>query len=277
MRVSMYQVDAFTDRPFAGNPAAVCLLGAWLPDATMAAVAAENNVSETAFVVPRPDGDHDLRWFTPSVEVPLCGHATLATAHVLLDEPGTVVFHTRSGPLRVDRRSDGRLDLDLPALGAGDELDDHPLRAAVVDGLGRTPLALRHVRQTPAARVLLAEYATEADVAALDAPRIDGINVMATAPADDAAIDVVSRYFAWASGVVEDPVTGSAHCTLVPFWCGRLGRGDLRARQISARGGDLWCRWDGGDRVGIGGHAVTVLHGELILPDATTPGGTGSD
>lgn len=255
MRIPMYQIDAFTDRVFGGNPAAVCPLENWLDDATLQAIALENNLSETAFFIDR--GEHfDLRWFTPAAEVDLCGHATLATAYVLfndLDIGGNeVLFDTRSGRLAV-RRDGDLLELDLPARPP----EPWPESEAVADALGRMPLeVLKNV-------MCLAVFEREADVRALspDFARIAALpsdGLIATAPGD--SVDFVSRYFAPKHGIPEDPVTGSAHCVLTPYWAKRLGKTKLDARQISARGGALRCE-DRGDRVGIAGHAVKYLEG----------------
>ncbi|HKE17663.1 MAG TPA: PhzF family phenazine biosynthesis protein [Kofleriaceae bacterium] len=265
-----HQVDAFTGRPFAGNPAGICPLDTWLPDRVMQAVAAENAVAETAFFVRRPDGDFDLRWFTPEVEVDLCGHATLASAFFLFDrlEPDRrhVRFHTRSGPLEVER--DGAaLVMDLPArppTPAGDGA-----LAALERALGRRPIAALRARD------LLAVFESAADVRALrpDMAAIAALDTFAviasgpgTAPDDD--VDFVSRFFAPAKGVAEDPVTGSAHCTLVPYWAERLGRPALRARQVSRRGGELRCELRG-ERVRIAGQAVLVKTGAIFIGDGT--------
>lgn len=258
--IPIYQVDAFSESVFGGNPAAVCPLETWLDDDTMQRVAAENNLSETAFLVRREDGDFDLRWFTPVVEVDLCGHATLASGRVVLEhlEPGreTVSFHTRSGRLRVATEGD-RLVLDLPARPprptATPTLDD------LAEALGARPV------EVVAARDAIAIFETQADVASLvpDMARVaalDAFAVAATAPGDE--FDFVSRFFAPARGVAEDPVTGSAHASLVPFWAGRLGKRSLVARQISARGGTLWCRLEG-ERVVLAGHSALYLEGRI--------------
>lgn len=264
MLIPIVQVDAFTREPFRGNPAAVCVLERWLDDATMGAIAAENNLSETAFLVPRGDGSWDLRWFTPTVEVDLCGHATLASGHVVLTrhtpDARRVVFHTRSGALTVERDG-GRLALDLPSLPAA-PWDDGSVERA----LGARPAEV--LRAVMALAVLESEAAVRAvapDMALVAALDADGLIV--TAPGDDA--DFVSRYFAPHAGIPEDPVTGSAHCTLTPYWAARLGRPDLFARQVSARGGELWCSL-GGDRVRVAGHVAEVLVGTLHLPDGGT-------
>ena len=267
MTLPIFQVDAFTDRIFAGNPAAVCPLTAWLPEAQMQAIAAENNLAETAFFVPRPGaaGEYELRWFTPAVEVALCGHATLATAHVLFRHLGAaaevLTFHSKSGPLRVSRRAaDGRLTLDFPAQ-PPQPLPQHP--DGLLDGLRATP---QHVLAGPD---LLAVFDTEAEVLALrpdlaHLARVPYRGIIVTAPGAD-GIDFVSRFFGPQVGVPEDPVTGSAHTQLVPYWAARLGKPELRARQVSARGGDLWCELRG-DRVLISGYAVTYLRGEIEVP-----------
>ena len=261
--IPVYQVDAFTDRPFAGNPAAVCLYEDWLPDDVLQSIAAENNLSETAFLVPHLETEEwELRWMTPRCEVDLCGHATLAAAWVLFEEVqperSKVVFHTKSGALTVRRRGDG-LEMDFPA---------RPPEAApqvpkaLAEGLGAVPAEV-HLGGT---HNFLCVFASEADVAALapDFVRLKEArrSVIATAPG--ARSDFVSRYFAPLVGVDEDPVTGSAHCTLAPYWAERLGKKVLAARQISARGGDLEVEVRG-RRVLIRGQAVIVLRGELYV------------
>ena len=255
MKLRMVQVDAFTDRLFAGNPAAVVLLEDELADPVMLRIAAENNLSETAFV--RRDGDvWSLRWFTP--EVDLCGHATLATSYVLfrdgLATGETIRFRTRSGELRVGREGD-LLAMDFPAWPPEPRPHDESLAA----GLGAAPV------EVLAARDVVAVFESEEDVAGLhpDMDRlrsVDAIGVIATAPGRSA--DFVSRFFAPKVGVPEDPVTGSAHCTLVPFWADRLGKTTLHARQISRRGGDLYCDHLG-ERVLLRGHAVEYMRGTI--------------
>jgi PhzF family phenazine biosynthesis protein len=259
--IPFYQIDAFTNRPFAGNPAAVCPLETWLPDETLLAIAAENNLAETAFFV--RNGDHfDLRWFTPTVEVDLCGHATLASGSLILQriEPSwsKVSFHTRSGELVV-KRAGTQWSLELPA---------RPPLPTIVTGdlvaaLGERPsFAVQ-------ARDLVAVYASAEIVRRIkpDMGRIAALPTFAvaiTAPGShaDSDVDFVSRFFAPAKGVPEDPVTGSLHCTLVPFWAERLGRKQLRGRQVSARGGELECTL-AGDRVELTGGAVLVIEGQL--------------
>jgi predicted PhzF superfamily epimerase YddE/YHI9 len=250
-------VDAFTDHPFAGNPAAVCRLDAWPDDDWLRGVAAEMNLAETAFLVPRADGDHDLRWFTPSGhEVDLCGHATLASTHVLGAE---VTFHTRSGPLRCAPGDGGWISLDLPA-GSSTPAADDP---AVIEAIGC------RVRGTWTGSFLVVELASAADVRSLqpDLGTIAGRcphGLIVTAAGDEPGVDLVSRVFAPAIGIAEDPVTGSAHCQLAPLWAARLGRDDLVAVQASARGGVLRLRV-AGDRVAVSGQAVTVWEGSLLV------------
>jgi len=257
MNIPYYQVDAFTSRLFSGNPAGVCILADWLPDATLQSIAAENNLAETAFVVPR-DSCFDLRWFTPALEMDLCGHATLASAHVLYRHQGyrdsAVRFQTRAGLLTVTR-SDDLLTLDFPARPAA----ECPAPADLIEGLGRTPTT------TAKARDYLAVFDTEQTVRELRPNmaalmRLDCLGIIVTAPGEHC--DFVSRFFAPRAGIPEDPVTGSAHCTLVPYWSQRLGRSQLRALQVSPRGGELFCE-QRGDRVGIAGRAVTYSSGAL--------------
>ncbi len=271
MPIPIYQVDAFARRPFAGNPAAVCPLPAWLPAETMQQIAAENNLAETAFFVPLPEADEadfHLRWFTPTFEIDLCGHATLATAHVLYTERGftkpEIVFQSQSGPLRVCREADGRLVLDFPSR-PPQPLAVAQYPAALLPSLGpgaAAPLAAL------ASRDLVVEFASADEVLALRPDfvalaELGYIGLIATAPGG-AGVDFVSRFFAPEVGVPEDPVTGSAHSTLIPFWAEKLGKTELFARQESARGGELWCRLRG-SRVDIGGYAVTFLRGEIVV------------
>lgn len=266
MQIPLYQIDAFaTDRPFSGNPAAVCPLDAWLPDAVMQSIAAENNLSETAFFVPDGEG-YRLRWFTPTTEVDLCGHATLAAAFVVFGwlRPGRdrVAFRTeQAGVLTVVRDGD-LLGLDFPARPAS----RCPLPASLAAALGTPP------REVLAARDYLAIYDSAGDIAAL-APdfaalaALDRFAVIATAPGADGAdggVDFVSRFFAPARGVDEDPATGSSHCTLIPYWAARLGKHRLEARQLSRRGGALSCRLEG-DRVSIAGRALLYLEGTITI------------
>ena len=260
MEIPVYQVDAFTRSVFGGNPAMVCPLDEWLPDETLQAIAMENNLSETAFFVKSGDGFH-LRWFTPAVEVDLCGHATLAAAYVLFEllEPNReeVTFTTASGELAVTRHGN-RLALDFPA---------RPPRAVdpcsgLIEALGPRPVEIF------AARDYLVVYEDEDTVRSLEPDMralldIDLFAVIVTAPGRQ--VDFVSRFFAPAKGVDEDPVTGSAHCTLIPYWAARLGKSNLVARQVSLRGGDLFCEHRG-DRVTIAGEAALFLKGTIVLP-----------
>ncbi len=267
MKIPLYQLDAFTDRPFEGNPAAVCPLEAWLDDGVLQKIAAENNLSETAFFIRDDESEGNgfgLRWFTPVSEVDLCGHATLATAWVIFNrlapDRGTLRFETRSGELIVERGDGDLLVMDFPARPAV------PCEAprALVGGLGAEP-----VEVLASERDYLAVFAAEDEVRKLkpDFARLRGLDrlgIIASSPGESA--DFVSRFFAPSVGVPEDPVTGSAHCTLVPYWAARLGRGEatLEARQISARGGRLTCRLLG-DRVTIAGRAALYLCGEITL------------
>jgi predicted PhzF superfamily epimerase YddE/YHI9 len=259
MRLPIYQIDAFTSRLFAGNPAAVVTLEHWLPDDLLQKIAAENNLSETAFVIPSEERA-PLRWFTPTVEIDLCGHATLASGHVLFayHYPALtrVSFSTRSGVLAVSR-ANALLTLDFPARpGVAIEVSETLARA-----LGARPRAAYLERD------LLAVFETEDEIRELrpDFDRIaqlDAFAVIVSAPGK--TVDFVSRFFAPRAGVLEDPVTGSAHCTLVPYWAARLAKNKLLARQLSARGGDLECELRG-DRVAIAGRTVEYLRGEIDL------------
>lgn len=260
------QVDAFTDKPFYGNPAAVCILPSTVNDDWMLLVAREMNLAETAFLVKQEDGSYNLRWFTPTVEVDLCGHATLASAHVLWEEgqlePDEVArFHTRSGLLTA--RLEGHLiELDFPAEVA------QPLEPAAglleALGLSETPLFVGKNRMD-----ILVEVADEQTVKNLkpDMGQLKQVNtrgVIVTSRASSDRFDFVSRFFAPAAGIDEDPVTGSAHCCLGPYWAGKLGKTELAAYQASTRSGVLRVRVGDNGRVYLGGQAVTVLHGELL-------------
>ena len=255
-----FQVDAFADRPFTGNPAAVIPLEQWLPDATMQAIAAENNLAETAFLVPteRDDADYDLRWFTPTVEVDLCGHATLASAHVMPFDQ-CVRFATRSGILTVEKR-DGMLWLDLPA--GTVELGTEPGLLAALGLPDETPCFLGRGGNGAAIAVLEDETAVRDIAPDFRALKAYDRLVMVTAPGE--TTDIVSRVFAAYHGIDEDPVTGSAHGSLVPFWAARLGRNRFTAFQASERGGQLDCELRG-DRVILGGTCVTVIKGRFQI------------
>lgn len=264
MQLEFHQVDAFSDRPFSGNPAMVYRLDAWLSDELMQQIAAEHNLSETAFVVREDHGWH-IRWFTPSHEIPLCGHATLASAFVLYEKyaeaSDTLHFSSKSGALSVTREN-GRLLLDFPAMPpseVGVTVDiERALNTQVVDVLGSAELLV----------VLESEQAVRQctpDLAAI--ARLPWPGVIVTAKGDGERYDFVSRYFAPGIGVSEDPVTGSTHCCLIPYWSARLNKFSLTAHQSSARGGDLFCRLEG-DRVKIGGYATLVASGVLTLGGA---------
>jgi PhzF family phenazine biosynthesis protein len=265
MPIPFWQIDAFAARPFTGNPAAVCALETWLPEEQMQAIAAENNVSETAFFVRRADGDFDLRWFTPKTEVDLCGHATLAAAWAVLCELEAnrvrVGFHTRSGLLVVRKQGD-QLAMELPARSPVAVEDDSSLEKA----LGAHPVRTLRSRDFVAVFDRAEEVRRIApDLAAIEA--LQGVfAVIVTAPGTgaDRDVDFVSRFFAPAKGVPEDPVTGSAHATLVPYWADRLARRELRARQVSRRTGELGCALDPEARiVTLTGGAVVVIRGSL--------------
>src|ERR1700730_16962045 len=262
MRIPLYQVDAFTSRLFGGNPAAVCPLAEWLPDAAMQAIAAENNLAETAFFVARGEG-YLLRWFTPTVEVDLCGHATLASGyvvtHILTPEKRLVTFDTlKAGPLEV-RRDGELLAMDFPSWPP----EPSPADARLLAALGKPP------KQSFVARGRnMFVYERAEDVAALRPDfatmrQVPGADAIVTAPGEG-DIDFVSRYFAPNHGIDEDPATGSSHCVLTPYWAGRLGKQRLRAQQISARVGDLVCTLHG-DRITLGGHAVLYLEGTITV------------
>jgi PhzF family phenazine biosynthesis protein len=262
----LFVVDAFTETIFGGNPAAVCLLDSPAGPEWMQSVAAEMNLSETAFVVPA-GAEFGLRWFTPTVEVPLCGHATLASAHVLWegwvppDVPAR--FQTASGLLTCTRAED-LIEMDLP----GDVPETIATPAGLPTALGIAASEIRETAQNVVGKlVAVTDAATVRSltpnfglIAALDAA-----GVIVTAPSDEPGVDFVSRYFAPAAGIDEDPVTGAAHCALAPFWATRLGRDELVGYQASVRGGTVRCRV-AGDRVVLGGHAVTVSRGELLTP-----------
>jgi PhzF family phenazine biosynthesis protein len=274
----LVQVDAFADRPFTGNPAAVVPLEEWLPDATLQAIAEENNLSETAFTVPAADGeaDYELRWFTPAVEVALCGHATLASGHVLLGERDRLRFRTRRAGILVVGRDGAGYRLDLPqtrcSLATAEQMREVVARdgGGIVDiithdGASGSPAPELYLSYEGSEGVAILLFADESAVRALrpDMKRLAEIDymVIATAPGDGDH-DVVSRVFVPAWGVDEDPVTGSAHAALTPFWADRLGRDSFAAFQASRRGGRVECRREG-DRAILGGRCVTVIEGVL--------------
>jgi len=261
MRTPIFQIDAFTTRRFAGNPAAVMPMKNFPADAVMQAVAAENNLAETAFLVSEGN-DYRLRWFTPKIEVPLCGHATLASAAVVMErlDPGrnSVVFHTASGPLTV-KRSDVGYVMDFPAR------PSEPLSAPprLAEALGVVPVEVfanvfNYMALFESAQVLRELAPDMTAIARMDRP-----GVIVTAPGEG-IYDFVSRYFAPAKGIPEDPVTGAAHCMLAPYWAKRLGRNEFRAFQASRRGGEIICRL-AGDRVELEGACVFYLEGEVEI------------
>ncbi len=262
MALPIYQIDAFTQKRFSGNPAAVVPLQSWLSDEQMLNIAAENNLAETAFIVPaESEADFELKWFTPALEIDLCGHATLATAFTLFEHLNFVGeeirFSTRSG-LLVVRRDGDALTMDFPARAP----EDKPLPKEVLSALG-----LESVRYSGLSRDWLIEVEDEATVANLDFDCSELAKATKTAviiTARGEHCDFVSRFFAPEFGVDEDPVTGSAHCTLTPYWAEVLGKTELQARQISHRGGDLHCRLEG-NRVFMTGHAVTYLVGSIEI------------
>lgn len=259
MKLQIFQVDAFTSKPFGGNPAAIVPLDAWLPDEAMQAIALENNLSETAFFVREGDG-YGLRWFTPTFEIDLCGHATLAAAYVLYDQLGAIDdvlrFQSKSGLLTVERQ-DGKLVLDFPSRPATPS--DAPV--GLFEAIGRTPVEVLRLRD------YMLVYETEDDIRSI-APdfsalaRIKTHAVIVTAPGNTS--DFVSRFFAPEAGINEDPVTGSSHCNLIPYWAEKLGKTEMFARQLSSRGGELFCELRG-VRVRIGGNATLFMKGEIYV------------
>lgn len=259
----IYQVDAFAERPFSGNPAGVCILEQAATERWMQDVAAEMNVAETAFVVPRGEGGYDLRWFTPTIEVALCGHATLASAHVLWDErvlPSSerARFHTQSGVLTAWRQGD-TIRMDFPS----EPVAERPAPPELSEALG-TPVRFAGKNRLD----WLVEVSDEAAVRSVQPDlakiaKLDVRGVIVTGRASSPDHDFVSRFFAPRAGVNEDPVTGSAHCALAPYWARKLGKTDLRGYQASARGGSVSCELMG-DRVILGGRAVTVLKAKLL-------------
>ncbi len=264
MRIPLFHVDAFTDRPFSGNPAAVCPLTGWLDDNLLRQVASENNLSETAFIV--ADGDaYQLRWFTPRCEVNLCGHATLASAYVVFNRlhhgREAVRFETRfSGTLTVHKAGEFLL-MDLPMF-LPKRRANPPAELNLALGKGRAPVEILEANET-----YIAVYENQSAIESIqpDFARLEQLHpycVSVTAPGNDA--DFVSRYFAPSYGIPEDPVTGSAHCFLTPYWTQRLAKTQLRARQVSQRGGELWCTMNK-DRVMVKGRAILTLEGEFTF------------
>ncbi|MEE8142389.1 MAG: PhzF family phenazine biosynthesis protein [Planctomycetota bacterium] len=267
MELEIYQIDAFTSERFGGNPAAVVPLEDWPPDAVLQAIAAENNLSETAYFC-RSGDEFQLRWFTPVAEVDLCGHATLASAYVLFEKlhhaGEKIRFRCRSGPLQVTRNGE-LLTLDFPEAVA-EPVADEQMYERVAAALGARPEEL-----LAAPRDYLAVFPSAEKVRDLSPDgellqNLELLGMIVTAPADaeSGSCDFVSRFFAPAVGILEDPVTGSAHCTLVPYWAKRLKRDQLHARQISKRGGELLCAYLP-PRVSISGRAVCYLHGTITV------------
>lgn len=261
--IKIFQADAFTDQLFGGNPAAVCPLQEWLPDETMQKIALENNLAETAFFVPDGDG-FMLRWFTPELEIDLCGHATLASAHILFTELGfagdSISFKTKVAGTLVVSKSDDLYTLDFPSRPPQNcEIPDILLEALGGDA---APSIIQKSRD------YFLVYESEADIINLKPDfallgKIDVIGIIVTAPGEE--VDFVSRFFAPSCSVPEDPVTGSAHCTLIPYWAKRLDKNSMHAYQLSDRKGELWCE-NKGNRVLISGKAVTYLRGEIFVP-----------
>lgn len=264
MKNEIYQVDAFADQIFEGNPAAVCPLEEWLSDEMMQQIAIENNLSETAFFVAQKNG-FGLRWFTPTSEVDLCGHATLATAHVLFHHQGygepSISFFTKSGKLTVFKEGSDRYAMNFPAKELQPELVPEPVK----EGLPGVEF-----KECFKADDYLLVAKTEAQVRNLKPDfrllsEVDSRGIIVTAPGEQ--VDFVSRFFAPRVGVPEDPVTGSAHTMLTPYWSRRLKKNELQAKQVSARGGHLVCRMEGDNRVVISGQACTYLKGEIEVPN----------
>jgi len=261
MTIPIYQADAFTDTLYGGNPAAVCPLTEWLPDETMQKIAAENNLAETAFFVATEKG-YLLRWFTPEFEIDLCGHATLATAHILFTQLGyaqpTIYFETKkAGVLTVTKNGD-KYTLDFPSRPPAPNV----VPAGLLDALGmKKPVEFLKSRDY----VLV--YKTEEEIVNCKPDfnllaKFDVVGIIITSPGKD--VDFVSRFFAPSAGIPEDPVTGSAHCNLIPYWADKLGKNVLHAYQLSARKGELWCELKG-DRVLMSGKSVTYLKGEIYI------------
>ena len=265
MNIPLFQIDAFSATVFSGNPAAVCPLPRWLDEEKLQSIAEENNLSETAFFVHR-ENDYELRWFTPSIEVQLCGHATLASAFVIWEYLGNqsevIRFQTRSGELQVRRDAD-LISMSFPVLAAVPCETPRKL----VEGLGSSPQETWTTSPSGQPGNFMVVYGVEDQVRNLLPnfhllQQLGSMGVVVTAPGDGA--DFVSRYFAPSFGVPEDPVTGSSHCTLVPYWADRLGKNRLHARQVSSRGGELFCRY-ASERVIIAGKAVCYLEGKIRL------------
>jgi PhzF family phenazine biosynthesis protein len=269
MRISLFYIDAFTSEVFKGNTAAVCLLGSWLPDDVLQSIAAEQNLPETAFVVKDNKDIFQLKWFTPKMEIDLCGHATLAAAHVLFNiynfSQKSIQFRTKSGFLPVKQSEDGIITLDFPVF----QPDSITPPALLAEGLGT-----KYFSEVYKTRDLMVVFNSEDDIIKLSPDftklkELDCLGVIVTAPGKGS--DYVLRFFAPSAGVDEDPVTGSAQSSLVPYWSKKFKKDKLYARQLSERGGDLWCQQNG-DRVLISGHAITYMQGTInisIKPQST--------
>ena len=260
MNIPIYQLDAFSENPFGGNPAAVCVLESWLDDDTMQKIGQENNLSETAFIVNKSKGQYDIRWFTPSTEMKLCGHATLAAAYVVFNFLETdikkVSFDSKSGILTVDKKDD-LLILDFPSTPP----EETTIPLVLIKALGVIP------ETAYSSRDLLVLVKDEETVRGLNPDfgllkELDYVGIIVTAKGDNS--DFVSRFFAPNVGINEDPVTGSAHTTLIPFWAEKLGKDKLHAFQVSSRRGELWCELKG-DRVKIAGKVCLIIQGELLI------------
>jgi PhzF family phenazine biosynthesis protein len=268
MKISLFYVDTFTSEVFKGNPAAVCLLESWLPDEVLQSIAAEHNLSETAFIVKEAKEVFQLKWFTPKMEVDLCGHATIAAAHVLFSiynfSHKTIQFRTKSGILPVKQGEDGKITLDFPAF----QINPYQPTAVLKEGLGKSFLEVYKSRD------LLVVFNNEDEVQDLKPDfgkllMLDCLGIIVTAPGKKC--DYVLRFFAPGAGINEDPVTGSAHSTLVPYWSRRLKKNILFAQQLSERFGEIWCQQKG-DRVLISGNAITYMQGNInisIKPHST--------
>lgn len=261
MNLPIFQVDAFTSKLFGGNPAAVVPLNSWLPDSQMQKIAAENNLAETAFFIPKGE-DFELRWFTPELEIDLCGHATLATAHILFTQLNYkfdhIHFNTlKAGILTVSKASEG-YTLNFPARVA----EPTSLPAGLLEALGSKP-----PKEIYQSRDIMLVYENESDIHEMkpnfaELAKLDLMGIIITAPGQE--VDFVSRFFIPSAGINEDPVTGSAHCNLIPYWAKKLGKNNLTALQVSSRGGELWCELKG-DRVEMTGTAITYLKGEIYI------------
>ena len=257
--MKIYQVDAFTEKVFGGNPASVCPLEQWLSDEVMQQIAMENNLSETAFFV-ESGGSFNIRWFTPEMEIDLCGHATLASAHVIFEhlkfKEDVIKFEYGGGALSVEKKKDV-LSMDFPSM----VYQKTKITDLLSSGLGKEPNELYKARD------LMAVFDSEQDIISLKPDfdklcDLEALGIIATAPGDE--VDFVSRFFAPRAGINEDPVTGSAHCMLIPFWAERLGKKSMKARQLSQRKGELFCEHNG-DRVNIAGKAITYMIGDITI------------